>query len=126
MSDLSSTPKPETVLRGHKDAVNCVGFLSDELLSSGSVDGVLKLWSISSRRAVTSINAHSGSSILAINTLFYSASIVTSGRDGFVRLWRMDRESSSSHTSPVLSFPTGARHFCNASCDRGYHSGYYI
>lgn len=118
--DSSAQLRPETVLRGHKDAVNCVGFLTDELLASGSVDGVLKLWSISSRRAILSMQAHK-ESVLSVDALF--SSIVTCGRDGLVKLWRMDHESIASTDFAALSFKTGAKHFCNASCDRGYNSG---
>lgn len=114
-----SNVRPETVLRGHQDAVNCLGFHSEEILSSGSVDGILKLWSISSRRAVFSVNAHADSSILSINTIFHSSSLLTSGRDGYARLWQIDHQSSI----PLISFQTGARHFCNSSCDKGYLSG---
>ena len=117
-----STVKPETVLRGHKDAVNCIGFLSDQTLSSGSADGIMKVWSLSSRRAVSSFEAHSGS-VLSVNVLLHSSSLLTSGRDGFTRLWRVDRESSFADTNPFVSIHTGSRHFCNSSCDRGYLSG---
>jgi WD40 repeat protein len=112
--------RPETVLRGHKDSVNCVGFLTDEVLASGSVDGVLKLWSTSSRRAILSIQAHK-ESVLSVETEV--SSIITCGRDGFAKLWQIDHESIASIDSTALSFQTGAKHFCNASCDRGYNSG---
>ena len=117
-----SAVKPETVLRGHKDSVNCIAFVSDEILSSGSMDGVLKLWSLNSRRALTSIDAHD-SSILSVNSLLSSSSMLTCGRDGFSKLWRIDGESFSATTSPYLSIDTGSRHFCNSTCDRGHLSG---
>lgn len=116
----SDVIRPETVLRGHKDSVNCVGFLTDEVLASGSVDGVLKLWSISSRRAILSIQAHK-ESVLSVDATL--SSIITCGRDGFAKLWQIDNESIVSSDSPALSFQTGAKHFCNASCDRGHNSG---
>ena len=117
-----SAVKPETVLRGHKDSVNCIAFISDEILSSGSLDGVLKLWSINSRRAVTSIDAHSAS-ILSVNVLLSSSSILSCGRDGFARLWRIDHVCPSATSNPYLSVHTGSKHFCNSACDRGYLSG---
>ena len=116
-----SAIRPETVLRGHKDAVNCLAFLSADMLSSGSLDGVLKLWSMSSRRAVTTINAHAGS-VLSVNVLLHSSSILSCGRDGVTNLWQIDCESPTVH-SPVLSLRTGSKHFCNSSCDRGYLAG---
>lgn len=120
MTNLQPSPRPQSVLRGHKDSVNTVGFLSGGLLSSGSADGILKLWNINSHRTLVSIDAHKGKSILSVNVLFQSSSLLTCGRDGFVRLWRMAEESSSKFNEPFLSFRTDARHFCNASCDRGY------
>ena len=117
-----SAVQPETVLRGHKDAVNTIAFLSDNVLCSGSADGVMKIWNLSLRRAVSTDEAHSGS-ILSVNTVLHSSSLLTCGRDGFVKLWRVDRESPTSNTSPFLSMYTGSRHFCNSSCDRGYLSG---
>ena len=114
--------RPETVLRGHEDSVNCVSFLSSEILASGSVDGVLKIWSMYSRRAVSSIGAHDGS-ILSVNALYSSSSIISCGRDGLAKMWQIDSQSQSSMNSPVATFKTGAKHFCNSSCDRSYLSG---
>lgn len=121
---LGATDKvrPEAVLRGHKDSVNCICFLENEILSSGSADGVLKLWSISSRRTVTSIEAHEGST-LSINVVPSLQSVITCGRDGYAKLWRPDWESRDAANVPALRIYTGARHFCNASCDREPLSG---
>mmetsp|Transcript_28162 Transcript_28162/g.27010 ORF Transcript_28162/g.27010 Transcript_28162/m.27010 type:complete len:410 (+) Transcript_28162:142-1371(+) len=120
MTNLQPSPRPQSVLRGHKDSVNTVSFLSGELLSSGSADGILKIWNINSHRTLVSIDAHKGKSILSVNILFQSSSLLTCGRDGFVKLWRLTEESSPKFDEPFLSFRTDARHFCNASCDRGY------
>ena len=62
-------PEPDYVLRGHQVAVNSVRFVDHSLLASGSLDGCLKLWSLTTRRALTSIsNAHSDS-ITAVRVL---------------------------------------------------------
>ena len=114
--------RPETVLRGHEDSVNCVSFYSDEILASGSVDGVLKVWSLNSRRAVSSIGAHAGS-ILSVNSSYSSSSIISCGRDGLAKMWHIDSQSLSSVNLPVATFQTGAKHFCNSSCDRSSLSG---
>ena len=114
--------RPETVLRGHEDSVNCVCFYSNDILASGSVDGVLKIWSLNSRRAVSSIGAHAGS-ILSVNSSYSSSSVISCGRDGLAKMWDLDLQSLSSVNSPVATFQTGAKHFCNSSCDRSYLSG---
>ena len=110
------------MLRGHEDSVNCVSFFSSDILASGSVDGELKIWSLRSRRAVSSVRAHAGS-ILSVNALHSSSSIISCGRDGLAKMWHIDSQSQSSMDLPVATFKTGAKHFCNSSCDRSNLSG---
>jgi WD40 repeat protein len=115
----SPPPGPVTVLRGHEDSVNSLAFLSNSLLYSGGVDGVLKLWNLQTRRSILSFNGHGDSSILSLCPQYQIGTLVSCGRDGFVRAWKFDNEGvSRGNNEAFTSICTGSRHFCNASCDR--------
>ena len=128
-SSRASAPEPEFVLRGHGSAVNSIAFVSTSRgesadgagggsvsLCGGSVNGTLKLWNLSTRRAeVTIKNAHTNSSIITVAATADDQTLLTSGRDGQLQLWDM-----GSNIKPVCSYYTGAKHFCNAATD-GYH-----
>ena len=115
-------PSPDYVLRGHESAVNCISFCGTGSILSGSVDGDVKLWNLSSRRATTRSTAHIHS-IISVQPLISSssssgdsagnqaASFITAGRDECVKLWDMSTFSSSCEPTCVLH--TGAKHFCN-------------
>lgn len=62
-------PRAVSVLRGHKDTVNCLSFCyCNERLASGSSDGVLKVWNINSNRCVYSSAGHESSIISVFGT----------------------------------------------------------
>ena len=96
-----AAPEPEFVLRGHGSAVNSIAFVAlpnsesygNRVLCSGSLDSTLKVWDLSTRRAKVSIkNAHSESSITSVVAAAgkdnnNSPTLVTSGRDGMLKLW---------------------------------------
>eukprot|EP00607_Mallomonas_marina_P005996 CAMPEP_0182426864 /NCGR_PEP_ID=MMETSP1167-20130531/13382_1 /TAXON_ID=2988 /ORGANISM="Mallomonas Sp, Strain CCMP3275" /LENGTH=412 /DNA_ID=CAMNT_0024608593 /DNA_START=14 /DNA_END=1249 /DNA_ORIENTATION=- len=104
-------PAPITVLRGHTDAVNALSFVSEFILASGSGDGEVKLWDLRTRRAAITKKAHSHS-ILSISSLHRSSQLVTSGRDGRVRVW-----SAECWSEPIMSMETGVKHFCGTATD---------
>ena len=68
---------PITVLRGHNDAVNCVSFLSESLLASGSVDGVLIVWNLETRRPEYEGVLHGRKSVLSSSLLSHRNNLVT-------------------------------------------------
>jgi WD40 repeat protein len=111
-------PCPVTVLRGHKEAVNCVAFLSEDCLSSGALDGQVKVWDLTSRRAQASWDAHRGHSVLSVCSMSTRKSVVSCGRDGYVRIWDVTQLANNNSTDTALSsLQTGSRHFCNACGD---------
>lgn len=116
-------PGPVTVLRGHNDSVNSITFLSSSLFCSGGVDGVLKIWNLRTRRPILSFDGHSGESILSLCPQYGTDSVLSCGRDGFVKVWKVDNEAiSRGNCEAITSIHTGSRHFCNASWDRFPHS----
>ena len=126
-----AAPEPEFVLRGHGSAVNSIAFVAlpnsesygNRVLCSGSLDGTLKVWDLSTRRAKVSIkNAHSESSITSVVAAAgkdnnNSPTLVTSGRDGMLKLWDLNDISSGGSSTPVKVYHTSARHFCNIAID---------
>ena len=118
MASARPLPCPVTVLRGHTEAVNCVGFLSTGHLGSGALDGQVKVWDLTSRRAQASWIAHSGQSVLSVCSMSIRKSVVTCGRDGYVRIWDTTQLGNNNSTETALtSLQTGSRHFCNACGD---------
>lgn len=112
---------PEFVLRGHESPVNCVAFscgsiTEEDALISGSLDGDIKLWSLSSRRAITRTGAHSQSVISVLDMPGNDgAKFLSAGRDECMKLWDINTLTSTAY--PVSVFHTGAKHFCNVSSD---------
>ncbi|ETW07540.1 hypothetical protein, variant 4 [Aphanomyces invadans] len=95
-------PSPTAVLRGHLSPVNSLCFVHDHAivprhdapslsaaapqgLVSGSADGTLKVWDMTTRREVCSVQAHSKAGIL--QTATHGAAILSQGRDGLVKWW---------------------------------------
>ena len=119
----SSSAGPDFVLRGHESAVNCIAFSGsvgeEEILLSGSVDGTVKIWQLSSRRASTRSAAHTNS----ITSVLPSPSsggrqLVTASRDECMKIW--NTETCTSAVEPVMTLHTGAQNFCNISaCAEG-------
>ncbi|KAH9101517.1 hypothetical protein LEN26_007382 [Aphanomyces euteiches] len=91
MATRNPPPTPMAVLRGHVAPINSVSFVADgersQLLLSGSADGTLKVWDLSTRREKYSIQAHSKAGIL--HTATQGSSIISHGRDGMIKWWDM-------------------------------------
>ena len=125
-----NSPTPEFVLRGHTSAVNSIKFATANELCSGSLDGTLKVWDLSTRRAKVSMK---GAHAESINTVGVTVDkhVVSLGRDGFLKVWDLASLSLSIDTdidkgstdkgadkcTPVGVYGVGARHFCNAAID---------
>jgi len=106
-----SNPSPDFVLRGHAGAVNCVRFVSEGVLASGSVDGELRVWNLENRRSDTVLgHAHS---ITAVEAMHSGRTLVSSGRDEYLKLW-----DPASLVEPIANLNTGGRHFCNIAVDK--------
>lgn len=57
----------DTLLPGHRDSVNALCFLSDNELASGSGDGIVKIWNLTSRRSTLEVKASETSSVLSLS-----------------------------------------------------------
>ena len=89
--------KSEKILSGHHISVNSVAFSPDgSFLASGSTDGTIKLWDVSTGRVVKTLQGNSG---LICSVVFSPVSIATQGfgqtiascdYDGFIRIWNVD------------------------------------
>lgn len=84
------------------------------LLLSAAADGNLRLWSLQTRRVISSVDAHAGSSVLAVQALSNSR-VLTQGRDGFVRLW----DARGGFSAPVRQLSTQSYNFCQFACSAG-------
>ena len=110
-------PEPEYVLRPNA-AVNCLYFHTNELLLSGGLDGSISLWCLRTRRILFSFFAHFKSpstSYPSIQTIkIISDNLITHGRDGAIKIWKMDDiNSKNKNISPVQIIHTTCCHFCS-------------
>ena len=114
--DDMEAPRPLTVLRGHQDSVNTLHFIaSNKGIASGSVDGVLNVWSLETRRPEATCLPHSKISIISVAPIARDQKLVTAGRDGTVKVLDMSNEACCKE---VASICTRCFHFCNAATDR--------
>jgi len=113
---MASSDAPLYMLRKHVDTVNHISFIESKLLSC-SADGVVILWSVKMRRPTLELVAHGGSAISAHLLDSSSQYFLTSGRDGYIRLW----DSESQHS--VSQFQSGCLHFCRAKILEHYIDG---
>lgn len=108
--------EPETVLRGHTCDITAAAFAWNDptgfpMLLSGASDGQVRLWSLQTRRPVTTLAAHGGA-CLAVRALAGNR-LLTQGRDGAVRLWDA---SEGLRTTPLLELPSECYNFCQCAC----------
>ena len=45
-------------LKGHTDDVTCLALISNNQLASGSVDNTIKIWDLTERKELYSLNGH--------------------------------------------------------------------
>src|SRR5205823_6078310 len=94
-------------------------FPDGKTLVSGSNDGTVKLWDLSSGQERCSLVAHQGKEVASVAVAPDGKSLATGGADGTVRLWRAadDQEASARRSaldpadpdSPVATTDAGDR-----------------
>ena len=86
------SPPPQFVLRGGENDVSAIAFLKFPYLVSGTVSGIMKIWSFTNRRIVNENTPHNSLAILKLEFVrFYKNDIIflSQGRDGLIKLWKL-------------------------------------
>lgn len=107
-------PSHVLTLRGPDDIINCIKCLDGNIIT-GSISGKLNLWNLNTKRLALSTQSHHQSilSLAQINNNC-SNSLLSSSRDGDVKVWDIENLCNPS----LSTFVTGAFHFCNISTDQ--------
>ncbi|XP_039627446.1 guanine nucleotide-binding protein subunit beta-like protein 1 isoform X1 [Polypterus senegalus] len=115
-------PEPLFVLRGAASPVNTLKFHcktscgAEPFLFSGSSNGIIHTWSLTTRRPVAELNGHQGKSVLWVQTLWDNDSLISQGRDLRLCLWDL-AEGRCAVTDTIEAGNVG---FCQCSLlDRG-------
>ncbi|XP_035870474.1 guanine nucleotide-binding protein subunit beta-like protein 1 isoform X3 [Phyllostomus discolor] len=89
----SPPPDPQFVLRGTQSAVQALHFhegaqgQGHPLLLSGSLSGLVHIWSLQTRRALTTLDGHGGQCVIWLQTLPQGPQLLSQGRDLRLCLW---------------------------------------
>lgn len=98
---------PDVVLRGHSTPVTCLNF-QDGFIFSSSLDATSILWDVAIQRECLVLKNTHSKSVVSCGILQPNSMAFTSGRDGLLKIWDLERKA-------VLSqFLCGCLHFCNA------------
>ncbi|XP_008057878.1 guanine nucleotide-binding protein subunit beta-like protein 1 isoform X2 [Carlito syrichta] len=90
---LLPPPDPQFVLRGTQSPVHALHFREGAqaqgrpLLFSGSQGGLVHIWSLQTRRAVTTLDGHGGQCVIWLQTLPQGHQLLSQGRDLRLCLW---------------------------------------
>ncbi len=104
--------QPETVYRGHGHPVRTVAFVTDEVVASGDMAGMLHLWRRADGQTLGKEAAHRGwvTQVVACGVEPSGpVRVATAGTDRWVRLWHWDGERLTvlderrEHTQAVLT-----------------------
>lgn len=116
----SMSTAPETVFRGHAGDVQCLEFAEqDKLLLSGDSFGSVRVWNIDSARSQPT-NAHNEEAGVT-QVCVASDAVITQGRDGAVKQWRLGGDGSLLAGHDVM--PAGCYHFCKCAVPRASQRG---
>lgn len=114
MSNATATIQPNTVLRGHSCAVQCVSFHQEEpLLASGDSEGLIKLWDLQTMRPVLSKRLLPQSQGV-LRVACGDGWLLAQARDGLVSIWDVESKAVVSAT-PSFDVHTGYYGFCRVS-----------
>ncbi len=83
--DLTSEKEP-LWLEGHRAAVNCVTFLSDDIAASGGDDFDVILWDLVARRPLRRLQGHKGK-VMAVAATADGDRLASASWDGTIRIW---------------------------------------
>eukprot|EP00668_Euglena_longa_P015902 GGOE01020078.1.p1 GENE.GGOE01020078.1~~GGOE01020078.1.p1 ORF type:complete len:249 (-),score=29.28 GGOE01020078.1:255-1001(-) len=108
-----AAPQPLAVFRGHSTGVNDIDFDGkNQRLLSASLNGEIKLWDIATRRVLSAIIAHKGTSVLT--AIFGPDDTVYShGRDGMVTVWNV----AGGEWRQLSNLPCSSYSFCRCMHD---------
>lgn len=103
-------------LDGHKDGVHtlCKHPTQLSILMSGSCDGEIKIWNLSSQKCLQTLNAHDGF-VRGICMNQAASMLFSCGNDKIIKHWRYDLEAEVNLEEPVQTivgkhFYTGIDH----------------
>jgi WD40 repeat protein len=111
---------PETVLRGHSGEVQCLSFGDqDTVLLSGDSFGSVRVWNMDSARSQPT-HAHNEDSGVT-QVYLVSDAVLTQGRDGAVKQWRLGQDGSLLAPRDVVL--PGCYHYCKFAVPRASQRG---
>ncbi|XP_041624934.1 DDB1- and CUL4-associated factor 13 isoform X2 [Vulpes lagopus] len=89
-------------LDGHRDGVNCLAKHPKSLATvlSGACDGEVRIWNLTKRKCIRTIQAHEGF-VRGICTRFCGTSFFTVGDDKTVKHWKMDGPGYGEEEEPL-------------------------
>ncbi|GAB5584164.1 DDB1- and CUL4-associated factor 13 [Prionailurus iriomotensis] len=89
-------------LDGHRDGVNCLAKHPKSLATvlSGACDGEVRIWNLTKRKCIRTIQAHEGF-VRGICTRFCGTSFFTVGDDKTVKQWKMDGPGYGEEEEPL-------------------------
>ncbi|XP_032731779.1 guanine nucleotide-binding protein subunit beta-like protein 1 isoform X4 [Lontra canadensis] len=110
-------PDPQFVLRGTQSAVHALHFFRGAqgqgrpLLLSGSLSGLVHIWSLQTRRTVATLDGHGGQCVTWLQTLPQGHQLLSQGRDLKLRLWDL----AEGRNTIVDSVALESMGFCRSS-----------
>uniref|UniRef100_A0A3Q2T3Z3 DDB1- and CUL4-associated factor 13 n=1 Tax=Fundulus heteroclitus TaxID=8078 RepID=A0A3Q2T3Z3_FUNHE len=89
-------------LDGHRDGVNCLAKHTRSLstLLSGSCDGVVKVWNLTKRECVRTLQAHEGF-VRGMVVRYCGSSFFTIGDDKTIKQWNMEAPGYGEEEEPL-------------------------